>query len=188
MSFTRIQYDACAYNEKVFNSQKPMYYKLSTDQFDNCEACTAPDGPRNFRVYNSSEIKPTRNNEQNFGVATDIESLLTNRGYPNVRCMTNRTLEEKQTKLNNLYNEKNFPECDKKLNPIYSRMDEPGMNVRDLFLDRWEFPIIDPKSFVYKWTHEQGNVQIGRNTKLAVKDTYRPFVHTPLPPTAIPLN
>jgi hypothetical protein len=188
MSFSRIQYDNCAYAEKINNSQKPMYYKLFKGQAENCESCVSSDGPRNTRTYNNSEIRTVKRNTQlDMGNMTDIDSLLSNRGYPHARCMTNRTLEEKDKKLKDFDLNPVVTECSKTLRPDDTRLSNPNDNLRGIFINRWENPIIDPSAWVYMWEPEKGNIQIGRNTKLAVKDTYKPRIPVPLPPTAQPL-
>jgi hypothetical protein len=188
MSFTRIQYDNCAYAEKINNSQKPMYYHLYKGQAEQCEPCASLDGPRGTRTYNNGEIRTVKRDPQlDMGNMTDVDSLLSNRGYPHVRCMTNRTLEEKQNKLKQLELNPVPNECPKIRRPEDSRLNDPVDNLRGIYIDRWEQPIINPSEWVYMWEHSKGNIQIGRNTKLAVKDTYKTRYPTPLPPTAQPL-
>ena len=188
MSFTRIQYDNCAYAEKINNSQKPMYYKLYNGQAEQCEPCVSSDGPRNNRVYNNSEITTSKKeNQLDRSNMTDVESLLSNRGYPNSRCMTNRTLTEKDTKLKQIPTNSNPVECNNFLRPDDTRISNPNDNIRGIYIDRWETPIINPSEWVYEWEHSKGNIQIGRNTKLAVKDNHKPRMPIPLPPTAHPL-
>jgi hypothetical protein len=187
MSFTRIQYDNCAYAEKINNSQKPMYYKLYRGQAEQCKPCVSSSGPRNSRVYNNSEITTVaRENTLDMGSMTEVDSLLSNRSYPNSRCMTERTLEEKNNKLKSFKMGLNSAECDLMLRPNDTRLDNPVDNLRGIYIDRWENPIIDPKNWVYEWTAKQGNIQIGRNTKLAVRDVYNPVVPKPMPLTAMP--
>jgi hypothetical protein len=181
MSFTRIQYDNCAYAEKINNSQKPMYYHLFKGQAEQCDACVSSNGPRNYRVYNNSEITTVkRETPLDMTLMTEVDSLLSNRGYPNSRCMTERTLEEKQKKLKEIPLGPHARECDKAINSEYSRLNIPVDNFRGIYIDRWETPIIDPKNWVPKDTG------FGRNTKLAVRDTYKPIKSTPMPETAMP--
>jgi hypothetical protein len=188
MSFTRIQYDNCAYTEKIKNSQKPMYYQLYTGQAEQCEPCISTNGPRNNRTYNNGEIRTVKRNKQlEMGNMTDVDSLLSNRGYPHVRCMTDRTMEEKQKKYKQFELNPVVNECSKIANSEDTRLSDPNDNLRGIYIDRWEYPIINPSEWVYVWEHNKGNIQIGRNTKLAVKDTYKTRNPIPLPPTGQPL-
>jgi hypothetical protein len=189
MSFTRIQYDNCAYAEKINNSQKSMYYKLYNGQSEQCKPCVASYGPRNNRLHHSSEITTvSRETPLDLGLITEVESLLSNRSYPNSRCMTTRTLEEKQNKLKNIKMGLTPVECDTLLRSSDTRLDLPVDNFRGIYVDRWEYPIINPVNWVYEWSEKEGNIQIGRNTKLGVRDMYKTQLPNPLPLTAMPQN
>ena len=180
MSFTRIQYDNCAYTEKINNSQKPMYYKLFKGQADQCNACVASLGPRNYRTYNNSEItKAKQEYPLDMTLMTEIDSLLSNRGYPHVRCMTGRTLKEKDDKLKQIPLGGNANECDN-FRPEYTRLNIPTDNFRGIYVDRWEEPIIDPTKWVGPFNPP------GRNSKLAVRDAFKPNQATPMEVTAMP--
>jgi hypothetical protein len=181
MSFTRIQYDECAYNEKINNSQKPMYYKLFKGQAEQCDPCVSSLGPRNFRTYNNSEItKVKQEYPLDMALMTDVDSLLSNRGYPNARCMTGRTLKEKDEKIKQIPLGAHAKECDKSHRPEYTRLNIPTDNFRGIYIDRWEEPIIDPVNWLGPFNPD------GRNSKLVVRDSFKPFKPTPMKETALP--
>lgn len=168
MAQTRIPYDICAYEEKLKQSQIPMYYHLYVGQKDNCNQCVSLTGARNNRVPFTSEI-PVADGRY----PVEVESVLSNRGYPLGRCISGYTLVDKEKKLDNMLvkNPVLTPKnCSKKLTPEDTRLDVPKDNFREINIDRFEWPIINPYEFTF-WARE------GAWTRNAIKDAYklRPF-------------
>ena len=164
MAQTRIPYDICAYEEKLKQSQLPMYYHLYDGQKNNCNQCVSNTGSRNNRVPFTSEIPVEDGN-----YPVDVESVLSNRGYPLGRCISGFSLVDKEKKLDSMLSKNPVlipNECSKKLTPEDSRLDVPASNFKGINIDRFEWPIINPYDFVF-WARE------GAWTRNEVKDAYK---------------
>jgi len=172
--FSRLSYDKCFLDQETNQSTKPGDYKLYYGQTNNDNSCTTSLGPRNNRNGFSSEI----NQSENLAARTDLESSLSLRDQKASRCMNERTLEEKNKKLNS--NLKGNPMCNKFLNPINSRLDTPmdeykGLSTLKLQV---EFPIVNPADTVFyghnktNLVNQEGNSRAGKMTRLEAKDEY----------------
>jgi hypothetical protein len=114
------------------------------------------------------------------GYRTDIESQLQNIDVPDSRCITLKTMKEKNERLARISKTKkiNYKTCDKDQDYIYSRLDIPVNNYRSVYVpQQWGFPIIDPKEWVFSGianTNQIGNERYGINTQLKAKDAVTP--------------
>lgn len=161
MAQTRDSFDQCAYALKKQQSEASGFYRLFNDSNNNCKKCFSNNGPRNNRLGLSSEFDTV--SEPN---RVEVESLLSNRGYPLTRCMNERTLFEKNTKLNGLVRTKGVNDCEQFLDMDNSRLDNPASNLRGIWIDRWEWPMINPYEFVF-WD------RIGKNSPRDTRDNFR---------------
>ena len=168
-------YDEC-YNYEFINQQvNPCKYNLLPSYGENNIKCNTLNGPRANKTRSTCEL-----GDSNIGYRIDIESQLFNLDVPDSRCITEHNMEEKNIRLNNKSNSKkiNYSECNKNQDTIYSRLDIPVNNYRSAYINRFDFPIINPNEFVYYGTQntEQVNSQrFGVNTQLQAKDN----IHKP---------
>ena len=169
--FARKIYDEC-YNIEFINQQvNPAKYRTFAPFGENAKKCNSLNGPRANKSRSTGELGNT-----NIGYRTDIESQLQNLDVPDSRCITLRTMREKNERLLKMANNKSvsFTDCSTDQDTIYSRLDIPVNNYRGIYINRFEYPIIDPKEFVY-YGYEKSNEQVnnqrfGVNTQLAAKD------------------
>ena len=76
MSFSRINYDQCAYDLQLDRSTAPGNYRLFPGQVDNCNKCY----PYNQPNRSSEHPSMARDNcETGYGDLADVESEITNR-------------------------------------------------------------------------------------------------------------
>lgn len=170
--YSRKIYDNC-YNVEFINQQvNPCKYQTYVPFAENNEKCNALNGPRANKTRATGELGI--NNDILY--RTDIESLLQNLDVPDSRCITLKTMREKNERLAKIANSKQIShtDCKKDQDTIYSRLDIPVNNYRSVYINRFEYPIIDPKEFVY-YGYDNSNEQInnqrfGVNTQLAAKD------------------
>ena len=166
--FSRSLYDECNNKETVNISTGPGVWTNRTIQ-KNPDACISRNGPRNTRLMNSSELSVSYNN------AIDVESSLFGLDVPLSRCMTQRTLIERDQKLNNLYNSMNNVKeaefCSNFLELNHTRLDEP-LHIAEIPYPTLGYPIIDPRSFVYYGSdgfRTVGNLREGLLTRYDTK-------------------
>ena len=166
--FSRSLYDECNNRETLDISVAPGVWVHNTIQ-QNPEACFPKNGPRNTRLMNSSELNARYEN------VIDIENSLYGIDIPLSRCMNQRTLIDRDIKLNNLYqSNKKFQEpkmCNDFLDDKYTRLDEPGHITEKPFPIN-QYPIIEPKNWVYYGTDEEstyGNKRDGLQTRYDTK-------------------
>jgi hypothetical protein len=69
--FTRVEYDNCAYNQKLYESTEPLVWRMYSGKFENCEKC----------VYDKNNFWRPFDNE-----IVDTESELKNITRKNTRC------------------------------------------------------------------------------------------------------
>lgn len=169
--YARKIYDDC-YNIEFINQQvNPCKYQTYIPFAENNEKCNALNGPRANKSRSTGELGNT-----DITYRTDLESQLQNLDIPDSRCISMRTMREKNERLSRIAKTKtvNYSECNKNQDVIYSRLDLPVNNYRDSYYNRFEYPIIDPKEFVYygydKSSDQINNQRFGVNTQLAAKD------------------
>ena len=169
--FARKIYDEC-YNIEFINQQvNPAKYQTYEPYAENSKKCNALNGPRANKARSTGELGNT-----NIGYRTDIESQLQNLDVPDSRCITLQTIREKNERLAKIAKAKevNYSMCTSEQDTLYSRLDIPLNNYRSIYINRYEYPIVDPREFVYngyELSNEQiGNQRFGVNTQLAAKD------------------
>lgn len=164
-------YDDC-YNIEFINQQvNPAKYRTYVPYGENQQKCNALNGPRANKARSTGELGNT-----DIAFRTDIESQLQNLDVPDSRCITLQTIREKNERLAKLAKAKSisYSMCNTEQDTIYSRLDIPVNNFKSIYINRFDYPIIDPQEFVYngyELSNEQiGNQRFGVNTQLAAKD------------------
>ena len=168
--FSRKIYDNCYSIEFIDQQVNPAKYKTDPNFGENNVPCHSLSGPRANARRTTGELG-TSNREYR----TDIESQLFNLDIPDSRCITLNTMREKNERLAKYAKalKVNYSDCNKKQDFRYSRLDIPVNDFRSIQINRYGFPIIDPKEFVYYGTSntdQVGNQRFGVNTQLQAKD------------------
>lgn len=169
--FARKIYDECYNIEFTAQQVNPAKYRTYIPFAENTKKCNALNGPRANKSRSTGELGDT-----NIGYRTDIESQLQNLDVPDSRCISLQTMQDKNERLSKMAksNTVNFSDCSTDQDTIYSRLDLPVNNYRSTYINRFEYPIIDPTEFVYYGymnSDEQiNNQRFGVNTQLAAKD------------------
>ncbi len=168
--FSRKIYDNCYNLEFIDQQVNPCKYRTYEPYAENKAKCHALNGPRSNKPRSTGELGNT-----NVAYRTDIESQLFNLDVPDSRCITMKTMKEKNERLAKIANKSKitYPECEKKQDFEYTRLNQPVGDLRSVYINRFGYPIIDPKEFIY-WgsanTEQMGNQSWGVNTQLAAKD------------------
>jgi hypothetical protein len=167
---TRKIYDNCYTVEFIDQQVNPAKYR-TLDEFAEIKGkCHALNGPRANKSRSTGELGNT-----SLVYRTDVESQLFNLDVPDSRCITLNTMNEKNERLKRITDKQktNYSVCDKNQDYKYSRLDIPVNNFRSVEINRFSYPIIDPKEFVYYGTsntEQVGNQRFGVNTQLQAKD------------------
>jgi len=172
--FARKIYDNCYSLEFIDQQVNPCKYRTYEPYAENNEKCHALNGPRANKARSTGELGNT-----NIVYRTDIESQLFNLDVPDSRCITLKTVKEKNERLAKIAKSQkvNYSECGNNQDTIYSRLDIPVNDFRSIYINRYEHPIIDPTEFVYYGTantEQVGNQRWGVNTQLAAKNKVNP--------------
>jgi hypothetical protein len=168
--FSRKIYDNCYNLEFIDQQVNPCKYRTYEPYAENKERCHALNGPRANKARGTGEL-----GDNNIGFRTDVESQLFNLDVPDSRCITLQTVREKNERLAKIAKETkiSYTNCDKKQDLIYSRLDIPLHKYRSIYINRFEYPIINPEEFVYYGTpntEQTNNQRFGVNTQLQAKD------------------
>lgn len=161
-------YDQCYQSNRINQETASGTYKVNTSQI-NQAACIGANGVNNYRGFwfGLNEIN-------NINVLSDVESHLKNIDIPDSRCLEGRTLIEKNNNALKLVGTfKNVSEtCNRQLESSNTRLEVPVTDVKMMTQSRYDFPIIDPRAFVYMGiTSEQsGSNRFGINSRLQAKD------------------
>jgi hypothetical protein len=165
--YSKKKYDYCDQESLINIETGPGSYKTLPIQVKH-EHCNIYN-----TVSNTSNIWQA-NTPTNLNYIVDIDSHLKNLNIPDSKCLDQRTLIEKDYKIKELLNKMdiNNNECNKELESNYTRLEIPTYIYKERPQTRIEFPIIDPRLYVYEGiTDEQyGNNRFGVNTRLQAKD------------------
>jgi hypothetical protein len=106
-----------------------------------------------------------------------MENYLLNLDIPDSKCMDVNTLVEKDKRLKaeadkhkSIYN---IQDCGDDISTRYSRLNNNINEIKDKPYNRYEFPLLDPKEFVYygiEKTPQIGNNRAGVSTRIDIKD------------------
>ena len=169
--FTKQKYDNCYTDEFYVQEVNPGRYRIDKNFAESEYKCSSTFGPRQNSRNANSETPAGNLHERK-----DIENYLLNLDIPDSRCMNLNTLLEKNQRLYNLTKNKKceVESCEKILDFNYTRLDEPVLNLRSVYINRFGYPIVDPMSTLYygmEGTEQCGNSRFGVNTQLAAKDS-----------------
>jgi len=167
---TRKIYDNCYNIEFIDQQVNPAKYRMFDDFAENNSKCYSLNGPRANKNRSTGELGTSTKVHR-----TDIESQLFNLDVPDARCITLKTMKEKNERLKKIIDLETpkYTECDNKQNFNYSRLNIPVNNFRSVEINRFEFPLINPSEFVYygaQNTEQMNNERFGINTQLRAKD------------------
>lgn len=164
MSFSRIKYDNSAYDLKINRSVGPGDYRLFKAYNENCSKCFSYDGPKNAK----SDVYTVGNSQTDieWGSMTEVESYIMNR--------VNKLVDDNELGKNDSY-------LKFQVNPIK----QTCANTLIAEDTRFTNPIESYRSMdttVYHYTpflysNPQCEIQedrIGLNSRLRVKDTFKP--------------
>ena len=194
--YSRKIYDECYDTEFINQQDNPGKYRTFNDFAENKDYCLSLNGPRSNKHISTGELGKLNDIDfnkdfdqfilNNNSYKKEIESQLLNLDIPNSKCLHDNTLIEKNDKLNKLSDKFNsnikFNTCDNN-NINYSRLDSPVKNLRSVFINRYDFPIIEPSEFVYYGYNgnsdimssssikQINNERFGENTTLKIKDS-----------------
>ncbi len=169
--FSRKIYDDCYQSNRLNQGVAPGLYKVDSTQINNA-SCIAANGMNNLRSvwYGPNEVG-------NITALSDIESHLKNLDLPDSRCVEGRTVAEKNAYANNLSKsiKSNKTLCSRNLEPSNTRLESSVLDVKMAQQTRFDFPIKDPRSFVFYGMSAPGSEQVGSNrfgvnTRLQAKD------------------
>jgi len=164
-------YDQCYTLEFIDQQVNPCKYRVYEPYAERIDKCHSLNGPRANKSRSTGELGNT-----DITFRTEIESQLQNLDVPDSRCVTLKTMKEKNERMNKVYKGRkiNYELCGKEQDTLYSRLDIPVNNYRSIYIpNQYSFPIIDPREFVYfgaKNTEQIGNERFGINTQLRAKD------------------
>jgi len=164
-------YDQCYITEFISQQTNPCKYRVFTPFAERIDKCHSLNGPRANKARSSGELGNT-----DITFRTDVESQLFNLDVPDSRCITLKTMREKNERLNRITQKKkiNYELCGKEQDTLYSRLDIPVNKYKSVYIpNQYGFPIIDPREFVYygaEKTEQIGNQRFGVNTQLQAKD------------------
>ena len=168
--FSRKIYDNCYSLEFIDQQVNPCKYRTYEQYGENEIKCHSFNGPSANKARSTGELGNTK-----FGYRTDVESQLFNLDVPDSRCITLKTMKEKNERLAKIAESTkvNYSDCDKKQDYKYTRLENPVNDLRSVYINRYEFPIIDPYESVYygsEGTDQIGNERFGINTQIRAKD------------------
>lgn len=158
---SKLQYDTCAYEDRLLESTSPLLYDLNPNQIYSCTQCIAPLGPRTQRMGN--EVSTTVGHPvATAQYLTDVESVLTNRNVPTSKCRKGEVNPINVTK----YQLQHMSTCGNYLNPMASRLSYPVYNYREMSVNRFYNLNQNPQNIgtIY-WDGAS-------NTKLESKDNF----------------
>ena len=163
MSFTRINYDQCAYDLDVERSVAQGNYRLSSDFAENCNSCH----PYNLPGTSTEAASSARAScETGFGSLADAESIITNRQNPLQKCNKEGKNDDYKEKIKVHHK----PLCEKVLESEDTRFTNPLDNYRGMNLTSYHFTPylhVDPQCHIQSDIHREGN-----SSRLMVKDCY----------------
>ena len=166
--FSRKIYDDCYQNNRLNQGTAPGSYKVNNDQKQN-QPCIVANGMNNSKGiwYGPNEIA-------NVTALSDIESHLKNLDLPDSRCLEGRTLIEKNAHAKELSNNiKGTSTCSKFLDIGHTRLENPVSDVKMMTQTRFDFPIQDPREWIYygfNGSEQVNSNRFGINTRLEAKN------------------
>lgn len=164
---SKLNYDNCAYEDKLRQSTKPLEYRLNSNQIDNCDACLSTLGPRSSRnghgvsTINQRKQAPSQD-------LVDLESILSNRNLIASKCNNSNVNDVDVTRFK--LNHSRI--CNDFLNPVATHLTDPAQNYREMSINRF-YDLPNPAQFNIYESHQI-------NTQLEAKDNYCEKMQYPL--------
>jgi hypothetical protein len=170
--FSKRKYDKEYFREVVRQETAPGSYRLFNSTWDNEVKCHATLGPRANRLQNTGEF-----DTGNLTKRTEVESLLTDRGWDSTKAISPNMLAVKNAALKKAH--ENFKAnnrlCGKFMEDQYSRLDLDAKDYTYADYNRWIDLIIDPREWVFygnkvKTDKDRFGVQTRYETKKILDD------------------
>ena len=163
MSFSRINYDQCAYDLQLERSVAPGNYRLFPGYVDNCNKCYPYNQPHTSKEHVSIARKDC---DTGFGSLVDAESKITNRVNTLEHC-------NKKGKNDDYKNTQVFhkPLCDRTLESEDTRFTFPIDTYRGMSLTSYAFTPylhVNPQCHIQTNSHREGTP-----SRLAIRDCYK---------------
>jgi len=185
--FSRKIYDNCYSIEFIDQQVDPCKYKTNEVFGISNKPFHSLNGPRANKARSTGELGNTP-----YPNRVEIESMLFNLDVPDSKIISLNTMREKNERLAKIVNKKGIDNSkleqfdtnvsyskvanninDKSLDNSYSRLDVAINKYRYIDYNRWCYPIIDPREYVY-YGYDQSdqvdNQRFGVNTQIAAKD------------------
>jgi hypothetical protein len=171
--FARPHFDNCYTDEFINQQTNPGNYRLFNLYGENVNKCYSEFGPSTNMKRSTGEI-PTGD----ISKRVEFEGYLLNLDVPNSKCIDINTMKAKNKRLNDIFLKESYtrPLCDDKLNYNYSRNEISTNEFRSVYINRFNFPIVEPQDNIYygiNGTDQIGSNRSGVNTKLQLKDSIR---------------
>ena len=164
MSFTRINYDQCAYDLDLERSVSQGNYRLTGNNIENCNKCY----PYHLPGTSIEAASSARGDcDTGFGSLAEAESLITNRIKPLQKCNKEKRNDEYKTQVKVHHK----PLCSKTLESEDTRFTNPLDNYRGMSLTGYYFTPylhVNPQCHIQSNHHREGN-----SSRLMVKDCYK---------------
>lgn len=163
--WSRLDYDNCAYPDRLMESTDPLSYRLNKDYIHNCNRClnTNGAGPRASTMgFGDSTLL-----DVGFAPANDlvdVDTVCKNINVKTSKCKKGKINPINLTKSKN----KDYAICGNVLDPEFSRLSHPSSNYRDMSLNRFYNLHHNPQETIY--------YDISHNTRLEAKDNYVPDI------------
>lgn len=152
---SRMNYDECAYQDRLNQSTKPLQYRLDANQIDNCDACLSVLGPRGRYGVSTTSGKTVANSQD----LVDVESILSNRNTKASKCNHSGVNHVDVTK----YNLQHARICGNYLDPVSSLLSDPNGS-SEMIINRFYDLPTPPQNAVYQLREI--------NTQLEARDNY----------------
>ena len=168
MSFNRLAYDTCAYEQQLNQSKGPGEYTLNVPKA-TCEPCF-PENPQ-YRVQNQGVSTVGKNHIKN----VDVESDLKGQSRLASKCAKNNFMPNCDT-----YKLTHYRDC--VMTTEETRTTNPASNLRGTGWNRWEWLCLNPQDKVSFNNYPNGITPFDSyvNNIQLVKDNHRPCLPTPL--------
>jgi len=166
-------YDNCYQSNFTNQETGPGSYKVNLNQINQPD-CIGLNGINNFRGFWNAP-----NEVENIEILSDIESHLRMLDLPDNKCIDGRTLIERNNKITKVAEKmKNkIGYCNQLLEPSFTRLNSVVSDVKSMRQSRFDFPIIDPKEYVYNGINmgygkeQMGSNRFGINSRQEAKHT-----------------
>jgi hypothetical protein len=167
--FARKLYDDCYQSNRINQGTAPGSYKVNQSQISNSN-CQTVNG-----IYPYKGVWYSPNEFKNIQALSDIESHLRNLDIPDSRCLEGRSMNEKNAYAKSLSQSMTgqvTATCPRPLESTNSRLDTAVSDVKMMTQTRYDFPIIDPRAYVYMGINDEqsGSNRFGVNSRLQAKD------------------